>query len=89
MPATTIELTKEEIVQRGKEIYYRDILPCIASGNDGRIVAIDVVTGEYEIGDDAVSSSNQLRRRLAEPVIFSCASAIQQWRGFYRVDDPS
>ena len=70
MPTTTIELTKEEIVQRGKEIYYSDILPKIQSGNHGRVVAIDVLTGEFELGDDAVSSSKLLRSRLTDPAIF-------------------
>lgn len=70
MATATVELTKEEIVQQGKEIYYSKILPSIEAGNHGRVVAIDVLTGEFELADDAIASSNQLRARLADPVIF-------------------
>lgn len=68
--ATTAEFTKEEIVQRGKEIYYRDILPLVEAANTGRVVAIDVRTGEFELADDAITSANQLRARLPEAEIF-------------------
>ena len=70
MATVTIELTSEEIVQRGKEIYYNQVLPAIKSGNEGRVVAIDVLSGEYELADDAVASSHQLRARVSEPEIF-------------------
>ena len=33
----TAEFTKEEIVQRGKEIYQRDIRRLIEAGDDGRV----------------------------------------------------
>lgn len=70
MATATIELTKEEIAQRGKEIYYKDILPFIETGNNGRVVAIDVLSGQFELADDAIISSNQLRARLTDPVVF-------------------
>ena len=66
----TAEFTKEEIVQRGKEIYERDIRPLVEAGNDGRVVAIDVRTSEFELADDAVTSSSQLRARLPEAVVY-------------------
>ncbi len=70
MATATVELTKEEIAQRGKEIYYNDILPFIETGNNGRVVAIDVLSGQFELADDAIISSKQLRDRLTDPVIF-------------------
>lgn len=70
MSTTSAEFTKDEIVQRGKEIYYRDILPLVEAGNEGRVVAIDVRTGEFELADDAITSASQLRARLPEAVIF-------------------
>ncbi|MDE0077706.1 MAG: hypothetical protein OXO50_09315 [Caldilineaceae bacterium] len=39
-------------------------------GNSGRIVAIDIETGEFEVGDDAVTASGRLLAR--------CPDA-QQW----------
>ena len=70
MTTTTIEFTRDEIVQRGKEIYYRDIASVVEVGNYGRVVAIDVCTGEYEVGDDAIVSAAKLRARLPDAVIF-------------------
>jgi len=66
----TAEFTKEEIVQRGKEIYERDIRRLIEAGNDGRVVAIDVRTGEFALADDAITSAGQLRERLPEAVVY-------------------
>ncbi|MGH9846977.1 MAG: hypothetical protein ACREEM_50415 [Blastocatellia bacterium] len=70
MVTTTAEFTREEIIQRGKEIYERDIRPLIEANNQGRVVAIDVTTGEFELADNALTSSAQLRARLPEAVVF-------------------
>jgi len=63
-------LSKEEIVERGKEIYERDVRPLVEAGNKGRIVAIDVLTGEFELADNAIVGASQLRARLPEAAIF-------------------
>lgn len=70
MATATSELTKEEIAQRGEEIYQRDIRPLAEAGNQGRVVAIDVNSGEFELADDAITSASRLRKRLPEAVIF-------------------
>jgi hypothetical protein len=70
MATATTQFTKEEIAQRGKEIYERDIRPLVEAGNKGRVVAIDVHTGEYELADDALRSTERLRARLPEAEIF-------------------
>ena len=70
MTTATTQFTKEEIVQRGKEIYERDIRPAVEVGNDGRVVAIDVISGEYELADNATASARQLRAGLPEAVVF-------------------
>lgn len=70
MPTPTAELTKEEILQRGKEIYHRNIQPRVEPDNKGRVVAIDVHSGEFELADDAVTSASQLRARLPDASVF-------------------
>jgi hypothetical protein len=42
----------------------------VEAGNKGRVVAIDVRTGEFELADDAITSASQLRARAPEAVIF-------------------
>jgi hypothetical protein len=70
MATATLELTAEEIVRLGKELYYRDILPQIEAGNEGRVVAIDVHSGEYEMADDVITSTSRLRERIPTAEIF-------------------
>lgn len=70
MSTSTIQLTKEEIVQRGNEIYENSLRSKIEEGNLGKVVAIDVRTGEFELASNAIISSNNLRTRLPEALIF-------------------
>jgi len=70
MTTAIAQLTREEIIRRGKEIYERDIRPLLEAGNEGRVVAIDVISGEYELADTATISANRLRARLPEATVF-------------------
>jgi len=45
MTTATAQFTKEEVVQRGNEMYQRDIRPLVEAGNEGRVVAIDDAHG--------------------------------------------
>ncbi len=51
---------KEEFARRGKEIYSSQVRPKIEHGNDGKIVAIDIETGAFEIAKDNVTASDRL-----------------------------
>lgn len=45
--------TSSESARIGEEIYERDIKPHIdVQANLGRLLSIDIETGDYEIGDD-------------------------------------
>lgn len=70
MTTGTTELTAAEIVRLGEEIYYRDILPFIEPGNEGRVVAVDVHTGAYELAEDALTSASRLRARVPAAEVF-------------------
>jgi hypothetical protein len=52
--------TKEEISQRGNEIYESQVRQQVEEGNHGRIVAIDIETGAFEIAKDSLTASDQL-----------------------------
>jgi hypothetical protein len=63
-------VSSEEIGRRGWEIY-RKILPQIETEeNIGKIVSIDIETGEYAIDDDLLSSSNQLLAKHPDAALF-------------------
>lgn len=68
----------EEFARRGEEIYDRTIRDQVESAYEGKVVAIDIETGEYELGDDALKASDALLAR--------CPSA-QIW--FVRVGFPA
>jgi clan AA aspartic protease len=70
MPVRQPRYSREEIAQRGTEIYERDIRPHVETGNDGKIVAIDVGTGAYELGEEIVTTSDRLLARCPDAQIW-------------------
>jgi predicted aspartyl protease len=68
--STVTRYRAEEIARLGNEIYERDIRPLVEAGNEGRTVAIDVRTGDYELADDELASGDRLRARLPEAEIW-------------------
>ena len=58
--------SKEEFARRGQAIYEQRVRPQVEEGNRGRIVAIDIETGEFEVGDDTLAASGQLLVRCPE-----------------------
>jgi hypothetical protein len=57
---------REEFARRGDE-WYEKIRPLVESGNHGRIVAIDIETGEYELADDVLAACDALYARVSDP----------------------
>jgi hypothetical protein len=62
--------SKEECARRGTEIYERDIRPEAEAGNRGKIVAIDIESGDYEIADDTLAASDRLFQRLPDAQVW-------------------
>jgi hypothetical protein len=58
--------TKEEFAQRGDEIYDRDIRPFLDAKDRGKIVAIDIETGAWEIDADEMAASQRLAARCPD-----------------------
>jgi hypothetical protein len=54
-------LSREETARRGKQLYEQAIRARVESAeNIGKVISIDVETGDYEIGDDPVANSRGL-----------------------------
>ena len=62
--------TKEEHARLGEEIYERDVRTHVEPGSRGKIVAIDVDTGEYEVADNVLVASQRLLARLPDAQIW-------------------
>jgi hypothetical protein len=58
--------SKEEFARRGNEIYESYVRPQIEVGNDGKIVAIDIETGAFEVADTPISATDQLYERYPD-----------------------
>jgi hypothetical protein len=58
--------SKEEFARRGDEIYETQVRSQVEAGNHGKIVAIDIETGAYEVGEDIVTASDRLLAKLPD-----------------------
>lgn len=54
----------EEIGRRGQEIYDQKLRPLVETKeNIGKIISIDIETGDYEIDDDLIQAGDRLLAR--------------------------
>ena len=51
---------KEEFARMGDEIYENKVRPIVEEGNKGKIVAIDIESGDYELGRNSLTTSKRL-----------------------------
>ena len=56
---------QEELARMGKEIYEKKIRPLVEDGNKGKIVAIDIESGTYEMcgSGDEIDCIHQLLKK--------------------------
>jgi hypothetical protein len=60
MAINQLKYTKEEFAQKGNEIYETQVRPKVEEGNRGKIVAIDIEIGAFELAKDAMTASRLL-----------------------------
>ena len=63
MPTPQRRLRREELARRGIALYDDQIRPRVEKGNRGKVVAIDVETGDFEVAQDTLSASDRLLAR--------------------------
>ena len=56
--------SKEEFAQRGDRWYETQIRQKVEAGNHGKIVAIDIKTGAFELADDTITATDRLYERV-------------------------
>jgi hypothetical protein len=61
--------SKEEIARRGNELYDNGIRQQVEAGNEGKIVAIDIETGDFEVAGTIIAATEPLfdRHPNAQP----------------------
>jgi hypothetical protein len=62
--------TPEELALLGAEVFDLRVRPMLPPEQDGKFVAIDVGTGEFEVDDDDYAAVERLRTRLPQAEIW-------------------
>ena len=70
MELPQLRYSKEEHARRGTEMYESQIRPQVEAGNYGKIVAIDIESGAFEIAKDTMTASDRLMKRYPEAQIW-------------------
>lgn len=62
--------SKEEHARLGTALYDQHVRPQVEAGNQGKIVAIDVETGAFEVAEDTLTASERLLTRYPDAQIW-------------------
>jgi len=63
MPTTPNRPSPEEVARLGEEVFDRRVRPALKDKDDGKFVAIDIATGDYELDEDDYAAVTRLRVR--------------------------
>ena len=77
-----LRYNREEVAQRGDEIYERRILPQLSPEDEGKLVLIDVETGDYEVDRDEIAASDRLLARHPDAQVWMRQVGSQYARRF-------
>ena len=61
-------LSSEETARRGDEIYERDIRKLVEAAHHGEVVAIEVTSGEWAIGENVIAATDRLRSQQPDAI---------------------
>jgi hypothetical protein len=61
---------REEHARRGQELYEQQVRPLVEAGNKGKIVAIDIDSGAFEVDDDVIPAGKRLFARYPDAQIW-------------------
>jgi hypothetical protein len=81
MPTTEPHRTPEQLARLGTEAFDRHVRPTLRPEDDGKFVAIDIVTGDFEMDADDYTAVRRLRaRRPAADVWLACVGQPATYR---------
>jgi hypothetical protein len=66
MSTNTLRYSPEEFCSKGTQIYQDRILPKLDKDCDGKIVAIDIETGEFELADTTLAAAAKMFDRIPD-----------------------
>jgi hypothetical protein len=62
---------KDEFARRGDQVYASAVEPRLSPADRGKFVAVDIETGEYEIGESILAACDKLNARLPDSQIWT------------------
>ena len=62
--------SKEEHARRGTALYEQIVRPQVEAGNDGKVAALDVDSGAFEVAEDTLTASQRLLARCPDAQIW-------------------
>ena len=74
--------SKEEYARRGDEIYEFQVRPQVEAGNHGKIVAIDIETGDFEVDASEIAACDRLEARHPDAQIWMVCIGSRHVRRF-------
>jgi hypothetical protein len=63
MPATGPRRSPEEVARLGADLFDRHVRAALRPADDGKFVAIDIGSGDYELDEDDYAAVTRLHRR--------------------------
>jgi hypothetical protein len=70
MQSEKLRYSQEEFARRGNEIYASQVRPQVEEDNHGKIVAIDIETGTFELANNTMIAADRLLERLPDAQIW-------------------
>ncbi|WP_088242509.1 hypothetical protein [Calothrix rhizosoleniae] len=74
--------SKEEFARRGDEIYESQVRQQVEKGNNGKIVAIDIETGDFEVDKSEIAACDRLEARRPDAQIWIIRIGYRHVRRF-------
>lgn len=62
--------TKDEFAERGDLIYENDVRPYLTEVDEGKLVAVDIESGFYEVAEEELEACDRLRGRIPNAQIW-------------------
>ena len=62
--------SKEDHARRGMALYEQQVRSRVERGNKGKIVAMDVDSGAFELAEDTITASERLLARIPDAQIW-------------------
>jgi hypothetical protein len=74
--------SKEEFAQRGDALYESEVRAQVEAGNHGKIVAIDIETGAFEVDGSEIAACDRLEARHPEAQVWMVRIGSRHVRRF-------